>query len=154
VVSQAKAHVAHLAAARGIDLTGVAVSDDCVVHGDAQRLHRILRQLLSNAIKFTRSPGRIGVEVGRPDADSVEIAVWDTGIGIPPDLQTRIFDSFAQLSTDVMSRPCDGLGLGLALARRLARQMGGDIRVESAAGAGSRFIVTLPLTQAGQLRTV
>jgi signal transduction histidine kinase len=142
--------VAPLAAARGIDLTGVRVADDCIVLGDPQRLQRILRQLLSNAIKFTRSQGRIGVEVARPDGASVEIAVWDTGIGIPADRQTRIFESFAQLSTDVMSRPRDGLGLGLALARRLARQMGGDIRVESATGLGSRFIVTLPLTPAGR----
>jgi signal transduction histidine kinase len=144
IVDGAKSAVEPLAAARGVDLTGVDVADDCVIRRGAERLRHILRQLLSNAIKVTQPQGRIGVDVAHPDRDTVEITVWDTGAGIAPESRAGLFEDFCTLSADVLARPCDGLGLGLANARRLARQMGGDIRVESETGRGARFTVTLP----------
>jgi signal transduction histidine kinase len=144
VVIGAKAAVAPLAAARGIDLSAVAVAEDCVIPSGADRLRHILRQLLSNAVKFTRPQGQVGVDVAHPRDDTVEVTVWDNGAGIAPEILAGLFEDFGTLSQDVMTQPCDGLGLGLANARRLARQMGGDIRVESEEGRGSRFTVTLP----------
>jgi signal transduction histidine kinase len=144
IVGEAKSAVAPLAAARGIDLAGISLTNDCVVRCDAQRLQRILRQLIGNAIKFSTAPGSIGIDVSHPNGDTIAITVWDGGAGIAPECRGHLFEEFGTLSRDVASRPCDGLSLGLANARRLARQLGGDIVVDSAVGCGARFTVTLP----------
>ena len=108
---------------------------------DRVKLERVLSNLLSNAIKFTDKGGiRVEAEVNGPD---VEIHVLDTGVGVEPRLQERLFDEFFQVHNDERD-PRKGFGLGLAIARRLARQMGGDVTVTSAAGRGSRFSVVLP----------
>jgi signal transduction histidine kinase len=109
---------------------------------DEEKLRQILMNLLSNAAKFTPS-GRIEVRARAQDG-SVEVAVADTGIGIPADKLDLVFEEFEQAHGGT-AREHGGTGLGLAIARRLARLMGGDIRVESAPGAGSTFTLTLPI---------
>ena len=101
----------------------------------------MLANLLSNAIKFTERGG-VRVEVER-EADVVRIYVIDTGVGIPADAQDRLFDEFFQVRNPERSRQ-KGFGLGLAIARRLARQFGGDVTVDSSPGHGSRFSIVLP----------
>jgi signal transduction histidine kinase len=114
------------------------------VWADEEKLRQIVLNLLSNAAKFT-SRGTITLRA-RAANGGVEIAVADTGIGIPPDKLALIFEEFEQAHG---ARAHGGTGLGLAISRRLARLMGGDIRVESAPGAGSTFALELPLRYAG-----
>jgi signal transduction histidine kinase len=108
---------------------------------DRQGLERILSNLVTNAVKFTESGG-VRVEVERRES-GVRVHVVDTGIGIAPEHRERLFDEFFQVNNAERNRS-KGFGLGLAIARRLARQMGGDIVVESALGHGSRFTLVLP----------
>jgi signal transduction histidine kinase len=109
---------------------------------DAVLLAQILRNLLTNAIKFT-AVGRIRLTAKRVD-DDVEFIVADTGTGIPEDLHERIFEEFFQVPG---SKALDGKGTGLGLpyARRLVGILGGAMRVSSAPGSGSTFTVCLPL---------
>jgi signal transduction histidine kinase len=109
---------------------------------DRTRLTQIVLNLLSNAVKFTEQ-GRIVVAARRPDRDSVEIHVSDTGPGIPADLHERIFEEFYQVESG-LTRSAGGTGLGLAIARRYARLMGGDLTVSSEPGRGADFVVSLP----------
>jgi len=109
---------------------------------DEEKLRQILINLLSNAAKFT-SHGSIRVEA-RAQNGSVAITVADTGIGIPADKIGLIFEEFEQADAS-STRVYGGTGLGLTIARRLARLMGGDISAESAPGAGSTFTLTLPV---------
>src|SRR5690606_28066964 len=108
---------------------------------DAGKLKHILLNLLSNAVKFTPRGG-IGLELRR-EGDRVIFSVRDTGQGIAPEHRERIFEPFVQVE-DVLTRETGGTGLGLAVARRLARFLGGDVSVESEPGAGSTFTVWLP----------
>jgi signal transduction histidine kinase len=111
--------------------------------GDERKVKQILLNLLSNAVKFTPDGGHIDVRA-RLDTDKVEIAVRDTGVGIAPEDQRLLFEEFRQVGRDG-ARKAEGTGLGLALAKKFAVLHGGDIRVESAPGAGSTFTVSLPL---------
>jgi signal transduction histidine kinase len=105
------------------------------------RLIRVLHNLLQNAIRHTPSDGRVRIEARRrPDA--LEVVVADTGEGIPADIVQRVFDPFWRADP---ARSGPGSGLGLALAKRIVEALGGDIRVESAPAAGSRFAVVLPI---------
>jgi signal transduction histidine kinase len=113
-----------------------------VLVADEEKLRQIVMNLLSNAAKFT-SAGSIQLRA-RPVGGSLELAVADTGIGIPPEKLELVFEEFEQADAR-RTREYGGTGLGLAIARRLARLMGGDIRAESAPGAGSTFTLTLPL---------
>jgi signal transduction histidine kinase len=109
---------------------------------DEEKLRQIVINLLSNAAKFTPA-GRIELRA-RPVNETAEFTVADTGIGIAAEKLDAIFEEFEQADTS-NTRLYGGTGLGLAIARRLARMMGGDIRVASALGAGSTFTLTLPL---------
>jgi signal transduction histidine kinase len=109
---------------------------------DAGKLRQILINLLGHAAKFTAS-GRIEVGARRVD-DRIEIGVVDTGIGIAADKLEQIFGEFEQLYAGV-GHARTGTGLGLAIARRLARLMGGDVRVASVPGTGSTFTLILPI---------
>lgn len=112
--------------------------------GDADHLSRVLGYLLDNAIAFTRA-GAVDVTASAEE-DQVHITVTDTGVGIAPDVQRRLFQPFVQ-ADDSATRSRDGAGLGLSICRRLVEAMDGTIRVESAPGRGSTFTLKLPMPQ-------
>lgn len=105
------------------------------------KLRVIVQNLVTNAVKFTER-GEVVVRADAPVPGVVRIQVRDTGPGIPADARERVFDLFEQLAPGDMRRR--GVGLGLALARRFARAMGGDLTLESTLGMGSTFTLTLP----------
>jgi signal transduction histidine kinase len=115
-----------------------------LVEGDERRLRQVIFNLLSNAVKFTPEGGEVVVATSSRDHE-VLISVTDTGPGIPPEDQERIFEEFQQ--TDVGVRQREGTGLGLALSKRLVELQGGSIWVESEPGQGSRFVFTLPVKE-------
>jgi signal transduction histidine kinase len=119
------------------------------VRADKDKVAHVLGNLIGNAIKFTPEEGRLVVEARRaPERpDWVEIAVTDTGIGIDPQYHELIFQEFAQVDTS-RARAHHGTGLGLAIARQFVQLHGGDIRVQSQLGQGSRFFFTLPSAEA------
>ena len=110
---------------------------------DRLRLEQILKNLLSNALKFTES-GQIALRVNKADERQVAISVEDTGIGIAPEHQTLVFEAFQQADAGI-ARRFGGTGLGLAISRKLAGLLGGTLTLSSIPGQGSRFVVTLPL---------
>ena len=117
--------------------------DSVYVRADADRLKQILTNLLTNAVKFTDDGGR--VTVGYDVApEHVRVRVADTGRGIPSDRLDAIFEPFVQVDRHLTRDSQQGVGLGLAISRELARKMGGDITVASAVGEGSTFTLTLP----------
>ncbi len=113
------------------------------VSGDPTRLRQILINLLGNAMKFTTS-GSIALEVRCDDNDVINFTVRDTGIGIPPEAKSSLFEAFMQAESQT-TRRYGGSGLGLAISKRLAELMGGEIDFESEPGQGSAFWVRLPL---------
>ncbi len=132
----------HAAERKGVGLSlTIAPEVPDAVSGDSLRLGQILMNLIGNAVKFT-SQGSISVAVSvrerLAEAVRIEIAVADTGIGIPPEAQAAVFSAFVQADSST-ARKHGGTGLGLAIASRLARMMGGSIRVESEPGRGSTF---------------
>ncbi|HFC12913.1 MAG TPA: hybrid sensor histidine kinase/response regulator [Anaerolineae bacterium] len=119
---------------------------DIFVQIDRIQVKQILKELLSNAVKFTDEGGQIGVEVRQDRVEKmVRIIVWDTGIGIEADALDLIFKPFQQLDTR-LAREHGGTGLGLALAKQFALLNGGDISAESIPNHGSRFTLTLPVS--------
>lgn len=137
---------------KGLDLT-LSLGDDLpeYVSGDQQRLRQIIANLLSNAIKFTQH-GKISLEIDReqtrsalsPEEAILRVVVRDTGIGIAPDKQGHIFETFTQVE-NFNTRNISGTGLGLPICRRLLFLMGGSITVSSTLGKGSTFTVVLPV---------
>jgi signal transduction histidine kinase len=114
------------------------------VQGDIVRLHQILNNLLTNAIKFTPDGGRIAVELAQ-DGPAARITVSDTGKGIAPDFLPDVFERFHQADA-ASGQPQDGLGLGLGIVRYLVERHGGTIAAASPGlGRGATFSVTLPL---------
>lgn len=109
---------------------------------DEKRLRQIIINLTNNAIKFTNT-GWVTVSL-RPTADQLRIEVQDTGLGIPPEAQSRVFESFWQVENTPVSTQ-KGYGLGLSIVQQLVSLMGGEIELESEVGRGSTFIVSLPL---------
>ena len=109
---------------------------------DPEKLQQIVLNLLTNAVKFTEPGGRLTLTCA-PRGDTVAITVGDTGHGIATDHLERIFEPFVQVDAR-LTRTREGVGLGLAISRDLARGMGGDLTVESTPGAGSTFTLTLP----------
>jgi PAS domain S-box-containing protein len=112
------------------------------VWADREKTHQILINLVSNAVKFTRAGGRITIEC-ETSGDQVHFHVSDTGEGIPQEKLGTIFEPFVQVKTG-FTREHDGVGLGLAISRDLARMMHGDLTVSSTVGQGSRFTLVLP----------
>ncbi len=116
-----------------------------IIYGDPMRLTQALGNVLGNAAKYTDNGGAITIRAGRRHRD-VEIAVRDTGIGIVPDLLPSIFNLFTQVDQP-SGRPQGGLGIGLALVRRLVEMHGGSVTASSEGpGKGSEFVIRLPLS--------
>ena len=122
-----------------------------VIEADERKVKQVVFNLLSNAVKFTPDGGKVGIRVGRNEA-GVWITVWDTGIGITPENQERIFEEFQQVE-GVYTEKREGTGLGLALAKKFVELHGGQLWVESEAGQGSRFTFTLPVGTVPQPET-
>ena len=131
-----------VAAQKGLELAirGGATAPDHI-EADPARLSQILKNLLSNALKFTER-GKVSLEVTAADG-KVLFAVRDTGIGIPADQQHLIFEAFRQ-ADGASNRKFGGTGLGLSISRDLARLLGGELTVDSAPGRGSTFTLALP----------
>jgi signal transduction histidine kinase len=139
-LSCAIAEATAAASARGLTVTS-RVAPELSVRTDAQKLSKIVRNLLDNALKYT-DRGTVSVEA-ECRGSALLLHVVDTGIGIAAEDQSRIFDDFVQVGNrERDSRK--GFGLGLAIALRLARQLGGHLTVESRPGQGSRFTLHLP----------
>src|SRR5262249_17652698 len=120
---------------------------------DPMRLRQILLNLLSNACKFTKQ-GEVKLRVKKvvDGRNWIEIAVADTGIGMKPEQQAKLFEEFTQADSST-ARQYAGTGLGLAIARKLARMMGGEVTVTSEPGKGSVFTVRLPGSADSQARS-
>ncbi|NYT40729.1 response regulator [Sphingomonas sp. R-74633] len=132
-----------IAGERGLDFD-IRIAGDCpaAIDTDRQRLEQILKNLLSNAFKFTEQ-GSVALEIDLSSKDQIALSVADTGIGIAEDQQREIFEAFRQ-ADGTISRRYGGTGLGLSISRELARLLGGAITLTSTAGKGSRFTLTIP----------
>jgi len=135
-----------LAATAGLSF-GLAIGEEVgTIVTDPARVRQVLANLVSNAIKYTPRGGRVELRAAHAD-DTLQVAVADTGPGIPPEKREEIFAEFTRLTPG----HAPGAGLGLAIARRIARLLGGDITLESEVGVGSRFIFALPLAPTSSL---
>jgi signal transduction histidine kinase len=130
------------ARARGLELHFSRCDPALTVRADREKVHQIVLNLISNAVKFTDAGGRIELACTAQD-DAVAITVTDTGRGSAHQRLAQVFEPFVQVDTS-RTRKHDGVGLGLAISRDLARGMNGDLTVESTPGAGSKFTLTLP----------
>jgi signal transduction histidine kinase len=111
---------------------------------DERKVKQVLLNLLSNALKFTPEGGKIDVWAAMKDGVA-EISVADTGVGIAPEDQEKVFEEFRQVGS--ASKKVEGTGLGLAISRKFIELHGGKIWVKSQVGSGSTFAFTLPLTE-------
>ena len=116
-----------------------------VVEMDRTRIAQVVGNLIENAIMHTSAPGRVAVSAAMADPDTVRLTVADTGEGISADLLPHVFERFYRVDPS-RDRATGGAGLGLTIARQMVELHGGAIRVESAPGEGSRFIVELPVS--------
>jgi signal transduction histidine kinase len=145
-VAEAAATQKAAARAKGLTLTVEGPDEEIVVRGDRSELRRALVHLLDNAIKFTSQGGvtvkatPLTTESGQP---VVEIAVQDSGIGIPPGEEGRIFERFYQVDAS-STRRYGGTGLGLAIVKEIVEAHGSRVKVEPAPGGGSRFSFRVP----------
>jgi len=116
------------------------------IQADERKVRQVVLNLLSNAIKFTPEGGRIDVGAVAKDG-SVEISVSDTGIGIAPEDQEKVFEEFRQVGT--AAKKIEGTGLGLTLCRKFVELHGGKIWVKSQVDVGSTFTFTIPMRREG-----
>ena len=133
------------AAEKRIELTADMVPR-AIVHGDRLRLGQLLSNLVSNAVKFTPEGGQVRVRVGEQDGMCV-VEVTDSGIGIPAEEQSHLFERFYRASTATGTA---GSGLGLAISKAIAEAHGGTIRIADSGGSGTRFVVEIPLHVAAE----
>ncbi len=147
VIRKSVTNLHHLAKLKDQHLTLANRAPDAVVEGHTESLLRVLNNLLSNAIKFTPQKGEITVEVQAEGSDQVAIIVSDSGIGIPSDQLLILFERFTRSSRPgTAGEP--GTGLGMSIVKQFVELHRGQISVTSKPGEGSRFRVTLPITQA------
>ena len=130
------------ARSKGLQLTAEVAPGIAAFHTDSNRLEQVLRNFLSNALKFT-DRGRVSLLIS-PVPEGIAFAVQDTGIGISESEQEAVFDAFRQ-ADGTISRRYGGTGLGLSISRELADLLGGEITLASTPGKGSTFTLTLPL---------
>ncbi|HEY3730713.1 MAG TPA: ATP-binding protein [Steroidobacteraceae bacterium] len=121
------------------------------VYTDDKKLSQILRNYISNALKFT-AEGEVRVVAQMLEQSEIEFSVTDTGIGIAPEHLAGLFEDFVQVDTRLQRR-LRGTGLGLSLAKKFARLLGGRVGVTSELGEGSRFWVTVPVLYTGEQRS-
>jgi signal transduction histidine kinase len=143
ILGQALSLISMRAEQRQIGLLPAQTPPDCVLLVDQTRAIQIVVNLLGNAVKFTPTGGSIGIDVENRGS-MIDVTVWDTGPGIPPEKQEAIFQPFVQIHDSTYSRPHEGVGLGLSISRHLARLMKGSLRVENGQEGGARFTVSLP----------
>jgi signal transduction histidine kinase len=131
------------ASVKNIQYEAVPPTGDCLVWADVDKLRQVVLNLLVNAVKFTPERGRVTLDVVDVKSEGlVKLRVQDSGIGIPPEKHEAIFQPFVQINRS-LTRPMEGIGLGLTISRDLSRGMGGDLTLQSNGGAGSTFLVTL-----------
>ncbi|PCH97214.1 MAG: hypothetical protein COB83_02885 [Gammaproteobacteria bacterium] len=126
---------------KGIKLT-YNMENNCIINGNIQNLQRMIANILDNAIKYTLEGGVVDVVI-TSNRQNIKIIVIDTGMGIPEQDQTRVFDRFYRCD---QSRAYDGCGLGLSFSKAVARSHGGDINLSSCLQKGSCFTIELPIT--------
>jgi signal transduction histidine kinase len=127
---------------RGVDLILESAADPVIMRSDPVKVRQILFNLAGNAAKFTER-GRIVISLEAADAEWVRIHVRDTGPGIAPEYHEFVFNPFSQVDASAATSGT-GTGLGLAISRRLARLLGGDVTLDSDPGRGSTFTLSLP----------
>jgi two-component system phosphate regulon sensor histidine kinase PhoR len=125
------------------------VSDEVVVHADADRLQQVLFNLVDNAIKYGRTDGRVIIDAGVNEVGVVEMSVADDGPGIPADSQERVFERFYRVDK-ARSREQGGTGLGLSIVKHIVQSHGGTVWLESELGKGTVFHFTLASARAGR----
>jgi signal transduction histidine kinase/ActR/RegA family two-component response regulator len=134
-----------LLVADSVELVFEEVAQLPALYTDEGKVSQILRNFISNALKFTRlGEIRVGAALAADDASMIEFSVSDTGVGIAPDHQELIFEEFTQIQNE-MQRGVKGTGLGLPLCRKLAELLGGRVTLQSEPGRGSTFTVRLPV---------
>jgi signal transduction histidine kinase len=122
----------------------IKIPSTLMIESDEMRVRQVLLNILSNALKFTEA-GEVSLSLGVDESGEVcHLIIEDTGIGMTPEHLDRVFDAFMQADSST-TRRYGGTGLGLTLCRNFAVLLGGDIKVESVLGEGSRFTVSLPL---------
>jgi signal transduction histidine kinase len=141
VVQTVSTGVEALAAEKGLALKTTVVPDLPTGYGDERRLNQVLLNLVGNAIKFTET-GEVDIEVKTLD-NGFLVVVSDTGPGIPPTDQAKIFEEFHQVD-NTSTRKKGGTGLGLSISKRIVEMHGGRIWVDSTPGKGSIFSFTIP----------
>jgi PAS domain S-box-containing protein len=141
LVQRLVALVEPLAAAREVRITS-ANGETLAVRADEERVLQILLNLVTNALKHSPPSGRVEIQ-SDGEGDMVVVQVRDSGKGVPPDARERIFEPYVQLDSGSAS-PSGSVGLGLAIARGLARAMGGDLTCTDGVGGGSAFVLRLP----------
>jgi len=144
LMDKMKALFGPAAEAKGLGFSATAGEGISEIESDPDRLEQVLKNFLSNAIKFT-DRGKVALGVTRTDDGRLAFTVRDTGVGIPDDQQQTIFEAFRQ-ADGTISRKYGGTGLGLSISRELARLLGGEVTLESTAGEGSAFSLVLPET--------
>ena len=128
---------------------GIAIEFDSVdglpkVNADRTRIGQVIANLVENGLTHTPKGGSVTVSVKQSTAGAVQLAVKDTGRGIPADMLPRVFDQFYRVDKS-RSRSTGGAGIGLTIVRKLVEAHGGTVRVESKPGEGAKFVVTLPV---------
>jgi PAS domain S-box-containing protein len=143
VIENITLSIAEYIESKGIQLIFDTEIEERIISCDADKLERVMLNLLSNAIKFTEQGGTIVVNIYNK-VESIVISVKDTGIGIPLDMKEKIFDRFTQVES-TLRRRAEGSGIGLSLVKAIVELHNGTINLESNLGAGSEFIIELPV---------
>ena len=143
VLATCEALITPQARTKGLTLNNKAARCEESVSADREKVQQVVLNLLTNALKFTDSGGTVGIDCTPGPGGMVDVRVTDTGRGIGPEQLEAIFQPFVQVDAN-LTRANDGVGLGLAISRELARGMGGELTVVSSPGVGSTFTLSLP----------